>query len=345
MLASARRHLRLAGLEHEDPEDVWRDAQLKILDQLSAGRRLIAEPGDTQQDAYLRYGHAVLKLHVNDLRKKAIRRRTDTHRHARRARRRGGRLAAGGAQHGPPRLAPGAARPLRADAQGSGDDRARLHEAGDRRGAWGLDQARRQAPGAGKAAARARPRLPRRHAAAGDLRRARHPAPAACGRHRDDREARRDRRDRRRPHHRGRRRRRRGDRRLEHHEKQPVAAAEQGQRPTAPPHTAPTTSAAQPTHTTVAPPRQATTTTTSTRPRTTAARPRRTRARARSRDAGPDDDRRPLHDPADLPGGDHAHARPPDDVDADRRPSRTHAPATHAAAAPANLCVQQGLCR
>jgi DNA-directed RNA polymerase specialized sigma24 family protein len=78
LLASARRHLRLAGLEHEDPEDVWRDAQLKILDQLSAGRRLVAEPGDTQQDAYLKYGHAVLKLHVNDLRKKAIRRRTDT---------------------------------------------------------------------------------------------------------------------------------------------------------------------------------------------------------------------------------------------------------------------------
>jgi hypothetical protein len=78
MLASARRHLRLAGLEHEDPEDVWRDAQLKILDQLSAGRRLVAEAGDTQQDAYLKYGHAVLKLHVNDLRKKYLRRRTDT---------------------------------------------------------------------------------------------------------------------------------------------------------------------------------------------------------------------------------------------------------------------------
>ena len=78
LLASARRHLRLAGLEHEDPEDVWRDAQLKILDQLSAGRRIVAEAGDTQQDAYLKYGHAVLKLHVNDLRKKAFRRRTDS---------------------------------------------------------------------------------------------------------------------------------------------------------------------------------------------------------------------------------------------------------------------------
>jgi DNA-directed RNA polymerase specialized sigma24 family protein len=77
MLASARNHLRSAGLSHEDPEDVWRDAQLKILDQLSAGRRIVVEPGDTEQDAYVKFGHAVIRLHVNDLRKKAIRRRTD----------------------------------------------------------------------------------------------------------------------------------------------------------------------------------------------------------------------------------------------------------------------------
>jgi DNA-directed RNA polymerase specialized sigma24 family protein len=78
MVASARRHLRLAGLDHEDPEDVWRDVQLKILDQIDAGRRIVAEAGDTHEDAHLKYAHAVLKLHVNDVRKKAIRRRTDS---------------------------------------------------------------------------------------------------------------------------------------------------------------------------------------------------------------------------------------------------------------------------
>src|SRR5262249_23521911 len=77
MLATARNHLRSAGLSHHDPDDVWRDVQLKILDQLSAGRRIVVEPGDTEQDAYVKFGHAVLRLHVNDLRKKAVRRRTD----------------------------------------------------------------------------------------------------------------------------------------------------------------------------------------------------------------------------------------------------------------------------